>query len=129
MMGTSVIEFGEDGYPVINEVTCIGCSICVKKCPFDAISIVNLAQELGSEKVHQYGANTFRLYRLPVPKKGKVVGLVGKNGVGKSTSINILSGNLVPNLGFFENSPSWDIVLKAFQGTELRSHFEAISRG
>ncbi len=129
MMGTSVIEFGEDGYPVINEVTCIGCSICVKKCPFDAISIVNLAQELGAEKVHQYGANTFRLYRLPVPKKGKVVGLVGKNGVGKSTSINILSGNIVPNLGFFENPPSWEIVLKAFQGTELRSHFEAISRG
>jgi len=101
----------------------------VKKCPFDAISIVNLAQELGAEKVHQYGANTFRLYRLPVPKKGKVVGLVGKNGVGKSTSINILSGNIVPNLGFFENPPSWEIVLKAFQGTELRSHFEAISRG
>jgi len=129
MMGTSVIEFGEDGYPVINEVTCIGCSICVKKCPFDAISIVNLAQELGGEKVHQYGANTFRLYRLPIPKKGKVVGLVGKNGVGKSTSINILSGNIIPNLGFFENSPSWDVVLKAFQGTELRSHFESISRG
>ncbi|MEM0117656.1 MAG: ribosome biogenesis/translation initiation ATPase RLI [Conexivisphaerales archaeon] len=129
MMGTSVIEFGEDGYPVINEVTCIGCSICVKKCPFEAISIVNLAQELGGEKVHQYGPNTFRLYRLPVPKKGKVVGLVGKNGVGKSTSINILSGNVIPNLGNYEIQPSWDQVLKAFQGTELRSHFESVSRG
>ncbi len=129
MMGESVIEFGEDGYPVINENTCIGCSICVKKCPFDAISIVNLAQELASEKVHQFGINTFRLYRLPVPKKGKVVGLVGKNGVGKSTSINILSGNLIPNLGRVESPPDWREILKAFQGTELRAHFELISEG
>jgi ATP-binding cassette subfamily E protein 1 len=129
MMGESVIEFGADGYPVINELTCIGCSICVKKCPFEAISIVNLAQELGAEKVHQYGPNTFRLYRLPIPKKGKVVGLVGKNGVGKSTSINILSGNLKPNLGNYEDPPDWGEILKAFQGTELRAHLEAISRG
>jgi ATP-binding cassette subfamily E protein 1 len=129
MMGTSVIEFGEDGFPVINEVTCIGCSICVKKCPFDAISIVNLAQELGGEKVHQYGVNTFRLYRLPIPKKGKVVGLVGRNGVGKSTSINILSGNIQPNLGLVGSPPSWPEILKAFQGTELRAHLELISEG
>ncbi|MDG6939830.1 MAG: ribosome biogenesis/translation initiation ATPase RLI [Nitrososphaerota archaeon] len=129
MMGESVIEFGEDGFPVINETTCIGCAICVKKCPFDAISIVNLAQELGSEKVHQYGLNTFRLYRLPVPKKGKVVGLVGKNGVGKSTSIGILSGGFAPNLGNVEAPPSWDEILNAFQGTELRAHFERVSQG
>lgn len=129
MMGTSVIEFGPDGYPVINEVTCIGCSICVKKCPFDAISIVNLAQEMGEEKVHQYGPNTFRLYRLPIPKRGKVVGLAGKNGVGKSTSINILSGSIMPNLGRFESPPTWQDVLKNFQGSELRAHFEMISKG
>lgn len=129
MMGESVIEFGEDGFPVINEITCIGCSICVKKCPFGAISIVNLAQELGTEKVHQYGVNTFRLYRLPVPKKGRVVGLVGKNGVGKSTSINILSGAIKPNLGNYENPPDWSDILDAFRGTELRNHLEAISRG
>ena len=32
-------------------------------------------------------------------KKGKVVGLLGKNGVGKSTTINILMGFLRPHLG------------------------------
>lgn len=124
-----MIEFGEDGYPVINESLCIGCGICVKKCPFDAISIVNLPSEVGQFKVHQYGPNAFRLYRLPVPKKGSVVGLVGRNGVGKSTAVNILSGNIMPNLGNYEDSPDWDGVLKAFRGTELLPHFQAIAEG
>jgi ATP-binding cassette subfamily E protein 1 len=128
-MGEKVIVFGEDGYPIISETLCIGCGICVKKCPFSAIHIVNLASEVGQFKVHQYGPNTFRLYRLPVPKKGSVVGLVGRNGVGKSTAINILSGNIRPNLGRFEEAPGWDEILKAFRGTELFSHFQAIAEG
>ncbi len=101
----------------------------MKKCPFEAITILNLATELGEEKVHQYGINTYRLYRLPVPKKNSVVGLVGKNGVGKSTALNILSGSLKPNMGHYENAPSWDEIIDEFQGTELRSHFKAISEG
>ena len=36
-----------------------GCTICIKKCPFDAIVIVNLASEIGEDKVHQYGINSF----------------------------------------------------------------------
>lgn len=129
IMGGKVIEFGEDGYPVINESTCIGCGICTKKCPFEAISIVNLPSEFGQFKVHQYGPNMFRLYRLPVPKKGSVVGLVGRNGAGKTTAVNILSGNITPNLGNYENPPGWDEVLKAFRGTELLPHFQAIAEG
>ena len=129
IMGEKVVEFGEDGYPVINESLCIGCGICVKKCPFDAISIVNLPSEVGQFKVHQYGPNTFRLYRLPVPKRGSVVGLVGRNGVGKSTAVNILSGNIMPNLGNYEEPPDWDGVLRAFRGTELLPHFQAIAEG
>ena len=54
----------------------------------------NLASELASDKIHQYGMNSFRLYKLPTPKKGEVIGLLGRNGMGKSTVINILSGNL-----------------------------------
>jgi ATP-binding cassette subfamily E protein 1 len=49
--------------------------------------------------------------------------------MGKSTIVNILSGNLKPNLGKFENEPSWDEVLKHFQGTELKAHFEKIATG
>ena len=112
----------------IDEDICNGCGICVKVCPFDAITIVNLASELATDKIHQYGPNSFRLYRLPTPKKGEVVGLLGRNGMGKSTVVNILSGNLKPNLGRFENPPEWDEVLKYYSGTELKQHFEKVQQ-
>ena len=110
----------------IDEDVCNGCGICVKVCPFDAITIVNLAAELASDKIHQYGPNSFRLYRLPTPRKGEVIGLLGRNGMGKSTVVNILAGNLKPNLGRYENPPEWDEILKYYGGTELKSHFEKI---
>ncbi len=110
----------------IDENICNGCGICVKVCPFDAITIVNLATELGTDKVHQYGPNSFRLYKLPTPRKGEVMGFLGRNGMGKSTVVNILSGNLKPNLGRYENPPEWDEILKYYSGTELKSHFEKI---
>jgi ATP-binding cassette subfamily E protein 1 len=110
----------------IDENICNGCGICVKVCPFEAITIVNLATELATDKIHQYGMNSFRLYRVPTPKKGEVVGLLGRNGMGKSTVVSILSGNLKPNLGNYENPPEWDEILKFFAGTELKDHFEKI---
>ncbi|MBI3190966.1 ATP-binding cassette domain-containing protein, partial [archaeon] len=110
----------------IDENICNGCGICVKVCPFDAITIINLATELATDKVHQYGINSFRLYKLPVPKKGEVVGLLGRNGMGKSTVVNILAGNLKPNLGNYTDPPDWDTILKYYSGTELKSHFEKI---
>ncbi len=113
----------------IDENLCNGCGICVKVCPFDAITIVNLASELATDKVHQYGPNSFRLYRIPTPKKGEVVGLLGRNGMGKSTVVNILSGNMKPNLGNYENPPDWDEILKYYSGTELKAHFEKIKQG
>ncbi len=119
----------ENGKAQIDENICNGCGICVKVCPFDAITIVNLAQELKTEKIHQYGINSFRLYRVPTPKKGQVIGLLGRNGMGKSTIVNILSGNLKPNLGNYASPPEWDDILKNFHGTELKSHFEKIANG
>ncbi len=112
----------------IDEDVCNGCGICVKVCPFEAITIVNLASELATDKIHQYGPNSFRLYKLPTPKKGEVVGLLGRNGMGKSTVVNILSGNLKPNLGRYENPPEWDEILKHYGGTELKAHFEKIKQ-
>jgi len=38
---------------------------------------------------------------LPVPRSGEVLGLVGTNGIGKSTVLRLLSGNIKPNLGNF----------------------------
>ena len=113
----------------IDEDICNGCGICVKVCPFDAITIINLASELATDKVHQYGINSFRLFKLPTPTKGEVVGLLGRNGIGKSTVVNILSGILKPNLGNFTDPPEWDEILKYYSGTELKSHFEKIKDG
>ncbi|MDF2768289.1 MAG: transporter-related RNase inhibitor, partial [Nitrososphaeraceae archaeon] len=127
--GECIVQRPEDGKALISEDLCTGCGICIKKCPFDAIVIVNLAKELSEDKIHQYGVNSFRLYRLPIPKKGSVVGLLGRNAIGKSTIVNILSGNLQPNLGNYEGNIKWDDVLKHFQGTEFKSHFERIANG
>ncbi len=49
--------------------------------------------------------------------------------MGKSTVINILSGNLKPNLGNYTEPPVWDEILKYYSGTELKSHFEQIKDG
>ncbi len=125
--GGKCVVLDEKGKAVISEELCTGCGICVKKCPFKAITIVNLAEQLKEEKIHQFGANGYRLFRLPTPRKGAVVGLVGKNGVGKSTTIKILSGTLKPNLGFYDSPPDWDKIIEAFKGTELKEYFEKIA--
>ena len=127
--GECIVQRPGDGKAEISEDLCTGCGICIKKCPFDAIVIVNLAKELGKDKIHQYGINSFRLYRLPMPRKGSVVGLLGRNGIGKSTIVNILSGGIKPNFGNYENEVTYDHILENFQGTELKSHFEKIANG
>lgn len=85
----------------ISEELCIGCNICVKKCPFQAINIINLPKNLEKEVTHRYGPNSFKLHRLPLPRAGQVLGLVGTNGIGKSTALKVLAGKLKPNLGQF----------------------------
>ena len=107
----------------ISEQMCIGCGMCVKRCPFQAIKIINLPKGLASQTTHRYGANAFKLHRLPTPRPGQVLGLVGSNGTGKSTALRILSGNMRPNLGQFENPPDWKTVLKHCRGNELQSFF------
>ncbi|MEJ7640763.1 MAG: ribosome biogenesis/translation initiation ATPase RLI [Candidatus Nitrosocosmicus sp.] len=125
--GECIIQRPDDGKAVIFEDLCTGCTICVKKCPFDAIVIVNLAREIGFDKVHQYGINSFRLYKLPIPKEGSVTGLVGRNGMGKSTIINLLSGNVKPNFGSFDKNLGWEDVFDKLSNIELKKHFEKIS--
>ena len=127
--GECIIQRHEDGKAVISEELCTGCGICIKKCPFDAIVIVNLAKEIGDHKIHQYGINSFRLYHIPLLKKGSVVGLLGRNGIGKSTLLNILSGNIKPNFGNYDSELEWDDIIRNFQGTELKPHFEKIASG
>ncbi|KAL0302514.1 UNVERIFIED_CONTAM: ABC transporter E family member 2 [Sesamum angustifolium] len=105
----------------ISEELCIGCGICVKKCPFEAIQIINLPKDLDKDTTHRYGPNTFKLHRLPVPRPGQVLGLVGTNGIGKSTALKVLAGKLKPNLGRFNNPPDWQEILTYFRGSELQN--------
>lgn len=105
----------------ISERLCIGCGICPKKCPFGAIHIINLPTNLDTEVTHRYSANSFKLHRLPMPRPGQVLGLVGTNGIGKSTALKVLSGKLKPNLGRYDNPPDWEEILKYFRGSELQS--------
>lgn len=95
----------------------------MKKCPFGAIQVINLPTNLEKDCTHRYSANSFKLHRLPVPRPGQVLGLVGTNGIGKSTALKILAGKLKPNLGQFENPPDWEDILKYFRGSELQNFF------
>ncbi|CAN8064363.1 unnamed protein product [Agarophyton chilense] len=111
---------------LISEILCVGCGICVKKCPFDAIQIINLPKELEKETVHRFGPNSFKLHRLPVPRPGQVLGLVGTNGIGKSTALRVLSGKLKPNLGAWNAPPDWTDILSHFRGSELQNYFTKV---
>ncbi|KAJ9651208.1 Fe-S cluster-binding ribosome biosynthesis protein [Neophaeococcomyces mojaviensis] len=110
----------------ISERLCIGCGICPKKCPFGAIHIINLPTNLETQVTHRYSANGFKLHRLPMPRPGQVLGLVGTNGIGKSTALKILSGKLKPNLGRFDSPPDWEEILKYFRGSELQNYFTKV---
>lgn len=123
-MGKLCIEVGPtDKIAYISEELCVGCGICVKKCPFAAISIINLPKNLEKETTHRYGPNSFKLHRLPMPRPGQVLGLVGTNGIGKSTALKILAGKLKPNLGVFDSPPDWTQILLHFRGSELQNFF------
>jgi len=119
--GDETIVFVESK-PLITENLCVGCGICVRKCPFGAITITNLPEEM-EDPVHRYGQNGFALYGLPIPVEGKVTGLLGPNGIGKSTAISILSGNLRPNLS---KNASWEDVLSRYSGSALGDYLRKV---
>lgn len=117
----------EDDKPVIVEPLCVGCGICVKKCPFKALAIVNLPDELEQECSHRFGPNMFKLFRLPTPTAGVVLGLLGQNGIGKTTALKILSGEVKLNLGNHEQPPDWHHITQHFRGSTLQEYLLKLS--
>ena len=125
--GIEVITWRKDNKPIVSEPLCIGCGICVHKCPHDALTIVNLPDEQEKDTIHRYGMNEFRLFGLPAPEEGNVIGILGANGTGKTTAISLLAGEIVPNLGEWEEDGSWENVIDYYAGTDIQKHFVGLS--
>ncbi len=134
--GEDCIKIAE--YAEIVEPLCIGCGLCVKACPFDALTVVNYPSALETENpIHRYGVNEFELFRLPIPTKG-VVGILGPNGVGKSTALKILAGKVIPNLGIVHEQEAqekikkghgvWEELIRMHRGTEAQVYLERLAK-
>lgn len=129
LCGAECIQVNDDVCKIL-ESACPPCLIRAKLCPDDAVKIINLPEELDTDLIHQFSLNGFRLFRLPAPRKRQVVGILGPNGIGKSTAIKHLSGSLRPNLGDWESPPpDWQEVIEMFPRGELRDYLGLVSEG
>ena len=117
----------QDDKAFIHEDLCTGCGICPKRCPFGAITIINLPEELASP-IHRFGPNGFALYSLPMPVEGKVAGIIGRNALGKSTAIKVLAGLIKPNLGT-DKETGHDELISFFKGTQTQAFLEQVRDG
>jgi ATP-binding cassette subfamily E protein 1 len=117
----------EGNKAVISESLCSGCGICVKKCPFKAITVVNLPDELEKDCSIRFSENSFKLFRLPMPSPGTVLGLLGQNGIGKTTTLKVFSGELKPNFGRFNDPPDWPEIIQYYRGSSLQDYFLKMS--
>lgn len=117
---------GDSGRPptiIIWENACGACITRAKKCPDDAVQIVKLPTNLTTDTTHRYGQNSFKLHGLPTPRPGSVLGLLGTNGIGKSTALKVLAGRLKPNLGRMDDPAGWEDIIAYYRGSDLQNFF------
>src|SRR3989338_730489 len=100
--------------------------LCAKKCPFQAIHIVNLPEKLNEPPIHSFGRNSFELFSLPIVKKNTIVGIIGRNGIGKSTALQILTANIKPNLGKYKDNISNEEIIKRYSNVLLGDYFKKL---
>ena len=108
---------------VISDDACMICFNIAKRTPGDAVKVVKLPTNLSTTAVHRYGQNSFKLHGLPVPQLNSVLGLLGTNGIGKSTALSILSGDILPNLGNIDSIPTKKDIIKHYRGSILQNYF------
>ncbi len=125
--GAECIQMNGDKFKIL-ETACPPCFVRAKHCPGGAVVVVNLPAELKTDLIHRYSLNGFRLFRLPTPSRESVVGILGPNGMGKSTAFNILNGSIIPNLGDFEADELWwEDVIETLPRGELRDFLVDVS--
>ncbi|MBG45321.1 MAG: ribosome biogenesis/translation initiation ATPase RLI [Euryarchaeota archaeon] len=125
--GAECIQMNGDKFKIL-ESACPPCFVRAKHCPGGAVVVVNLPAELKTDLIHRYSLNGFRLFRLPTPSRESVVGILGPNGMGKSTAFNILNGSIIPNLGDFEADELWwEDVIQTLPRGELRDFLIDVS--
>ena len=113
----------------IDELLCTGCGICPNRCPFGAITIINLPETLNKPPIHRYGENMFELYSLPSVLFGQITGIVGRNGIGKSTALKIMANLIKPNLGKWSEPADFKLIINYFKGTEMQKFMEKLHKG
>ncbi len=100
--------------------------ISAKKCPFQAIHIINLPEKLNEEPIHKYGKNSFELFELPIIKPNTIVGIIGRNGIGKSSSLQILTGSVKPNLGKYDQEVPEKAIIEKYSTTWIADYFRKL---
>ena len=108
---------------IINENRCLHdrCGICINACPIQAITTINIPFETDDEPpVHKFQDSLFALYRLPHLSQTRILGLLGRNAIGKSTLLEILAGNIRPNGGKPNGHKEW---LDNLTVPGLKKHF------
>ncbi|TFH29485.1 MAG: ribosome biogenesis/translation initiation ATPase RLI [Promethearchaeota archaeon] len=141
----------EDKMLIISEY-CIYCGICLNVCPRNAIYSIFLLDEPEADEItHEYlqkdrniveekehspeDDHGFRLFGLPTLLPGRVTGLCGPNGIGKSTVLNILSGEVSPNFGDIGSLSTanskfdWKSLFDHLRENEMRTHFKEMADG